>query len=374
MTRKASPSRCARVLRSSGTTHGDSRLHISISVGVALLDTGAGELMHSLAAAETACKAAKDRGRNRVEVYHPNDASLVRRFDDINIAGQLREAIDAGRFRLDAQLILPFAGAESARPHYELLIRMIDDEGRTIGPDRFMSAAIRYQLMPSIDRWVLNKAIEMLQPHAQLLAGKALSFAINFSGQSLNDATFPDFILDRIATSGLDPELFCFELTENATIASLERAESLMRRLRRLGCGVALDDFGTGLSSLAYLRQLPVTMLKIDGSFVRDVLKDPRAESMVRAIAQLARSMSIATVGEYVETEEIRARIATLGVDYGQGFAIGRPGPLDELLTELPLLVSRDHGVAFPQRHWNCELRVCALKCVDGVPDTLDSR
>ena len=323
-----------------GAMHGDSRLHVSISVGVALLDTAAGELMHSLAAAETACKAAKDRGRNRVEVYHPNDASLVRRFADINIAGQLRDAIDAGRFRLDAQLILPFAGAESARPHYELLIRMIDDDGHTLGPDRFMSAAQRYQLMPAIDRWVLNKAIEMLQPHAGLLAGKALSFAINFSGQSLNDDEFPSFLLERVARSGLDPELFCFEITENATIANIDRAEGLIRRLRRLGCAVALDDFGTGLSSLAYLRQLPVTMLKIDGSFVRDVLKDPRAESMVRAIAQLARSMSIATVGEYVETEEIRARIATLGVDYGQGFAIGRPAPLDDLLTELPLLVS----------------------------------
>jgi len=138
----------------------------------------------------------------------------------------------------------------------------------------------------------------------------------------------------------LDPELFCFEITENATIQNIERAEALIRRLRRLGCAVALDDFGTGLSSLAYLRQLPVTMLKIDGSFVRDVLKDSRAESMVRAIAQLARSMSISTVAEYVETEEIRARIATLGVDYGQGFAIGRPAPLVDLLTELPLLVS----------------------------------
>ena len=323
-----------------GTMHGDSRLHVSISVGVALLDTAAGELMHSLAAAETACKAAKDRGRNRVEVYHPNDASLVRRFADINIAGQLRDAIDAGRFRLDAQLILPFGGVESARPHYELLIRMIDDDGHTLGPDRFMSAAQRYQLMPAIDRWVLNKAIEMLQPHAELLGGKALSFAVNFSGQSLNDDEFPAFLLERVACSGLDPELFCFEITENATIANIDRAEDLIRRLRRLGCAVALDDFGTGLSSLAYLRQLPVTMLKIDGSFVRDVLKDPRAESMVRAIAQLARSMSIATVGEYVETEEIRARIATLGVDYGQGFAIGRPAPLDDLLIELPLLVS----------------------------------
>jgi EAL domain-containing protein (putative c-di-GMP-specific phosphodiesterase class I) len=252
----------------------------------------------------------------------------------------LRAALDAGRFRLDSQLILPFAGAERARPHYELLIRMIDDDGQTVGPDRFMSAAQRYQLMPAIDRWVLDKTIAMLQPHAELLAGKTLSFAINFSGQSLNDAAFPDYLLQQVACSGLDPELFCFEITENATIQNIERAEGLIRRLRRLGCAVALDDFGTGLSSLAYLRQLPVTMLKIDGSFVRDVLKDPRAESMVRAIAQLARSMSIATVGEYVETEEIRARIATLGVDYGQGFAIGRPLPLVDLLAELPLLAA----------------------------------
>jgi len=329
-----------------GTSHGDARLHVSISIGVALLDTDSGELMHSLAAAETACKAAKDRGRNRVEVYKSNDVSLVRRFTDINIAGELRAAIDAGRLRLDAQLILPFASADSPRPHFELLLRMVDEDGRTVGPDRFLSAANRYQLMPEIDRWVINRAIQLLKPQAELLAGRSVSFAINFSGQSLNDAEFVDFLLEAIGASGLDPALFCFELTENATIANIARAESLIRRLRRLGCGVALDDFGTGLSSLAYLRQLPVTMLKIDGSFVRDILKDPRAESMVRAIAQLARSMSIATVAEYVETDEIRTRLATLGVDYGQGFAIGRPGPLVDLLAELPLLIAGDPSSA----------------------------
>jgi diguanylate cyclase (GGDEF)-like protein len=325
-----------------GTTHGDSKLHVSISIGVALLDTATGELMHSLAAAETACKAAKDRGRNRVEVYKTNDVSLVRRFADINIAGQLRAAIDAGRLQLYSQLILPFACADNSRPHFELLLRMVDEEGRTVGPDRFLSAANRYQLMPEIDRWVINKAIELLKPQAELLAGGAVTFAINFSGQSLNDEEFVDFVLERIGSSGIDPSVFCFELTENATIASIARAEALIRKLRALGCGVALDDFGTGLSSLAYLRQLPVTMLKIDGSFVRDILKDPRAESMVRAIAQLARSMSLTTVAEYVETEEIRTRVATLGVDYGQGFAIGRPTPLLDLLIELPLLLAVD--------------------------------
>ncbi len=314
----------------------DSRLHLTISVGVAAIDAGGGELMHSLAAAETACKAAKDRGRNRVEVYQSNDASLVRRFADINIAGRLREAIDAGHLRLDAQLIAPFAKAVGARPHFELLLRMLDENGRIVGFDRLLSAANRYQLMPVIDRWVVDTAIALLRQRSAQLEGRQIAFAINFSGQSLHDEEFSDFLIDRIRSSGLQPELFCFELTENATMTNIVRAEALMRRLRDLGCGVALDDFGTGLSSLSFLRQLPVTMLKIDGSFVRDVLVDKRAESMVRSMAQLAHSMSMSTVAEYVETREIGARVALLGVDYGQGFAIGRPAPLSEMLVGLP--------------------------------------
>jgi diguanylate cyclase (GGDEF)-like protein len=318
-----------------GNTEGNSRLRVSISVGVAALDSSEGELMHSLAAAETACKAAKDRGRNRVEVYRANDVSLVRRFTDINIAGQLHDAISAGRLSLDAQLILPFNRGGPLKPHYELLVRMIDEDGTAALPDTFMSAAIRYQLMQSIDRWVIETAVRRLKDLAATLAGVPVSFAINFSGQSLNDESFSDFLIERIRSSGLPPDLFCFELTENATIASIARARDLMGRLRTLGCGIALDDFGTGLSSLSYLRQLPVTMLKIDGSFVRDVVRDPRAESMVRAIAQLARAMSLTTVAEYVETDEIRALVATLGVDYGQGFGISKPMPLDDLLAQL---------------------------------------
>ena len=318
-----------------GTTEGNSRLRVSISVGVAALDSSQGELMHSLAAAETACKAAKDRGRNRVEVYRANDVSLVRRFADINIAGQLHDAISAGRLSLDAQLILPFDRGGPLKPHYELRVRMIDEDGTAALPDTFMSAAVRYQLMQSIDRWVIETAVRRLKALAGTLAGMPVGFAINFSGQSLNDESFGDFLIERIRSSGLPPDLFCFELTENATIASIARARDLMGRLRTLGCGIALDDFGTGLSSLSYLRQLPVTMLKIDGSFVRDVVRDPRAESMVRAIAQLARAMSLTTVAEYVETDEIRALVATLGVDYGQGFGISKPMPLDDLLAQL---------------------------------------
>jgi diguanylate cyclase (GGDEF)-like protein len=326
----------------------EGRQPLTISIGVAPFVSSATELAHVLAPAESACKAAKDRGRNRVEVYHASDASIVRRHADIGIAAQVREAIELGRLHLYAQLILPLAAAESARPHYELLLRMTDDLGLTVGPDSFMSAATRYQLMPVIDRWVFNHVIEALKPRASVLEGRAVGFAINFSGQSLNEDTFADSLIESIGNSGLDPELFCFELTENATMANLPRAEALMRRLRRLGCGVALDDFGTGLSSLSCLRQLPVSMLKIDGSFVRDVLKDQRAESMVRAIAQLARSMSITTVAEYIETEAISSRIAELGVDYGQGFAIGRPIPFADVLTELPLPTGTTGETAVP--------------------------
>src|ERR1700730_8446473 len=318
-------------------THAGAHLRVSISVGVAPLDCGADELAHVLAAGETACKAAKDRGRNRVEVYQQSDLSIVRRYADIGIAGQLREAIEEGRLHLDAQLILPFAAAENARPHYELLLRMTDDTGRTVGPDSFLSAATRAQLMPTIDPWFINHVIDALKPRAAVLQGQALGFAINFSGQSLNDDAFSDLLVERVASSGLDPHLFCFELTETATVANLPRAEALMWRLRRRGGGGGRCDFGAGRSSVSCLRQLPVTMLKIDGSIVREVLNDPRAESMVRAIAQLARGMSIITVAEYIETEALGARVAELGVDYGQGFAIGRPIPLAELLLELPL-------------------------------------
>ncbi len=329
---------------------GDERSRAAISIGVAQVEPINADLAHALAEAESACKAAKDRGRNRVEAYQATDESVIRRFADITIAGRLRVAISESRLRLDAQLILPVGTDLAQKPHYELLLRMIDDQGETIGPDRFLSAANRYQLMPTIDRWVIDSAVQLLRPHAEALTGAPVCFAINFSGQSLGDAEFGDYLITRVEGSGVDPRVFCFELTESATIANLARAEVLMRRLRKLGCGVALDDFGTGLSSLAYLRQLPVSMLKIDGSFVRDIIRDPRSESLVQAVAQLARSMQIATVAEYVETDEIRDRIAALGVDYVQGFAIGRPAPVVALLADFPaLLLSLQAGRRDPK-------------------------
>jgi diguanylate cyclase (GGDEF)-like protein len=318
----------------------DASFAASISIGLAAIADVRMELAHAMAVAETACKAAKDRGRNRVELYQASDVSIMRRYEDINIAPSLRAAINENRLRLDSQLLAPLPGSACSTPHFELLLRMIDDQGETVGPERFMSAAVRYQLMPAVDRWVVQEAMRLLAPHATQLASHPVGFTINLSGQSLGDMSFVDFLVDQVRASGIDPRVFCFEITESAAIANLARAEVMMKRLRELGCTVALDDFGTGLSSLAYLRSLPVDMLKIDGSFVRDVLKDPRAESMVQAVAQLARSMNLITVAEFVETDEIRLRVAQLGVDYGQGFAIARPVPLVDTIKDLPMFAS----------------------------------
>ncbi|HEY6453398.1 MAG TPA: EAL domain-containing protein [Steroidobacteraceae bacterium] len=330
---------------------GDGKMQVSISVGVAAVEARTKEFVHAFAAAETACKAANDRGRNRVEIYQEADESIVRRFTDINLISDLRGAISENRLQLNAQLIAPLGGHGGA-PHFEILLRMIAENGEIVGPDHFMSAAHRYQLMPTLDRWVIGRAIEMLKPHSELLHTSPVVFSINFSGQSLQDTDFTEHVARLIESSGLAPSALCFELTESAAIGNLARAEVLMRRLRKLGCNIALDDFGTGLSSLAYLRTLPIGMLKIDGSFVRDVLKDPRAESMVQAIAQLARAMSLTTVAEYIETDEIRTRIEHLGVDYGQGFAIAQPAPLADVLAELPLYLAAAHpsGV-WPHEH-----------------------
>jgi diguanylate cyclase (GGDEF)-like protein len=325
----------------------DASFQASVSIGVAAITDPRVDLTHAMAVAETACKAAKDRGRNRVELYHASDLSIIRRYEDVNIAPSLRAAITENRLRLDAQLIAPMPGSGSSIPHFELLLRMIDEQGQTVGPGRFMSAAVRYQLMPAVDRWVIQETLRLLTPHAALLAEQPVIFTINLSGQSLGDEGFAEYLIEQIRNSGIEPKALCFELTESAAIANLARAEIMMKQVRELGCGIALDDFGTGLSSLAYLRALPVDMLKIDGSFVRDVLKDPRAESMVRAIAQLARSMNLTTVAEYVETDEIRLRVASLGVDYGQGFAIARPVPFVDVIRDLPTYASvakRRHG------------------------------
>jgi Amt family ammonium transporter len=315
---------------------GDGTVQVSMSAGVAELPESDSPLAHGLANAELACKAAKDRGRGRVEIFQDADQSIMRRHTDVLIVQQVHAALAEDRFVLFAQPILPL-GVDRSPPRFELLLRMVSEEGDLLPPDKFLSAAERYQLLPAIDRWVVKNALKSLSAHAGALAGRGMQFSINISGPSIASEDFLEFMESSIKDSGLPPESLCFELTETAAVSNLTRADRLMQRLRVLGCSFALDDFGTGLSSLVYLKSLPVSILKIDGAFVRDASANQRTEAMVRAIAQLAHTMGMETVAEFVETDELRTRMASLGVDFGQGFAIGRPVPLPEVLGDLAL-------------------------------------
>jgi diguanylate cyclase (GGDEF)-like protein len=329
---------------------GQGSFEVSVCVGVAPVGRADNALAHALATAEIACKAAKDRGRNRVEAFQDSDQSIIRRHTDILVIGKLRDALGTDSFRLDAQPILPLRG-NYGRPRFELLIRMLGDRGEVIPPGKFLSSAERYQLMPTVDRWVVHRACELLGEHSAAVGEDIARFAINLSGQSLQDETFLDFVVDEIKNSRLPPNVLCFELTETATIGNLEKAQRFLRTLQELGCQFALDDFGTGVSSLAYLKDLSVNYLKIDGSFVRDSLSNTRSESMIKAIAQLAKVMCMETIAEYVETDLLRARMADLGVDYGQGFAMGKAQPLEPLLQELAIYeatVNTWQGAASP--------------------------
>jgi diguanylate cyclase (GGDEF)-like protein len=313
---------------------GQGAFEVSVCLGVAPIGRSDNPLAHALATAEIACKAAKDRGRNRIEIFQDSDQSIIRRHTDILVIGKLREALDSDGFRLDAQPILPLRG-NYGRPRFELLIRMLGERGEMIPPGKFLSSAERYQLMPTIDRWVVRRACELLGEHRASVGEEFARFAINLSGQSLQDESFLGFVVDQLKTSGVPAGVLCFELTETATIGNLEKAQVFMRTLQELGCQFALDDFGTGVSSLAYLKDLSVNYIKIDGSFVRDAISNARSESMIKAIAQLAKVMCMETIAEYVETDVLRVRMADLGVDYGQGFAMGKAQRLEDLLQEL---------------------------------------
>ena len=317
-------------------TRGDGTVQVSVSIGVAELPETQNSLAHGMANAELACKAAKDRGRDRVEIFQDADQSIMRRHTDVLVVQRLHEALEADRFVLYAQPVLPL-GPDRAEPRFELLLRMLSETGEILPPEKFLSAAERYQLLPAIDRWVIKNALGTLGQHAAKLRNCGMRFSINISGASVASEEFVEFLENSVKACGMSPEMLCFELTETSAVSNLTRADRLMQRMRVLGCSFALDDFGTGLSSLAYLKALPVSVLKIDGSFVRDAGTNQRTESMVRAIAQLAHTMGMVTVAEYVETDDLRTRMASLGVDFGQGFAMGRPTPLSDVLADLDL-------------------------------------
>jgi diguanylate cyclase (GGDEF)-like protein/PAS domain S-box-containing protein len=319
-----------RALRAFRFAWADRTFDVGASVGVVRVTAASGSVGAVLSAADVACYAAKDLGRNRVHVYEESDLDLARRRGEMQYVSRITEALAADRLVLHAQAIVPIADGAAAAPRaIEVLVRMREEDGSLVPPSAFLPAAERYNLMPALDRWVARQCFTWLAACADPASWQV---GINLSGTTLSDDHFLEDVNALFAEYAVPPQSVCFEITETAAIASLATATRVVRELRALGCRFALDDFGTGLSSFNYLKNLPVDFLKIDGSFVRDLLDDPLDRAMVRAINDVGHAMGIGTIAEFVERPETLQVLRVIGVDYAQGWATGRPRPLADFM------------------------------------------
>ena len=313
---------------------GDKSLQITMSIGIAEFSRASGDEGSALTTARMACEAAKDHGRDRIEVFDECNKSVVRRFDDMQLVAEIQQAIDGNKLELLAQPIVSLTG-KSAAPQYELLLRMPVLDGGRVSTEALFSAAERYRMMPQIDRWVVSTALAKIAEFQDAIDAHGVSISVNLSGQSLGDDEILEFIEEELEHSGVPASLLCFEITESAAVSNLEKAQAFIDRLRELGCRISLDDFGAGLSSFAYLKRFNVDVLKIDGGFIRDITSNRISESMVTAITQVAKVMELETVAEFVESKKARELLKSIGVDYAQGHSVGKPVAFDAVLADL---------------------------------------
>jgi diguanylate cyclase (GGDEF)-like protein/PAS domain S-box-containing protein len=301
----------------------DRVFRLGASLGVVPIAADNEDVASILSAADSACQAAKEGGRNRVHSFAENDIELMRRRREMQWAARINAALEEGRFELFRMPIQALQKVENGA-HYELLLRMRDEGGRMVSPNDFIAAAERYGITPAIDRWVIENAFRWLVSEADEREKLAMC-AINLSGQSFGDDKFLPFVIDQFQKSGLDASKICFEITETAAVASFSQANRFIQALKELGCKFALDDFGTGLSSFGYLKHFPVDFLKIDGSFVREILRDPIDREMVRSINEIGHLTGKQTIAEFAENAEIIQMLTSLGIDYAQGYGIAQP-------------------------------------------------
>jgi diguanylate cyclase (GGDEF)-like protein/PAS domain S-box-containing protein len=304
----------------------EKHFEIGASIGIVPIDQRSESSTALMSAADLACYAAKDRGRNRIHLYVPDDAELSRRHGEMEWVSRIRSALIQNRFLLYRQAIYSIQAGIPVEAHTEILVRMMAEDGCIIDPGQFIPAAERYDLMPQIDR----KVVELTLAHLAHDHTAPHSVAINLSGASIGNEEFLEFVRAQINASGINPGRLCFEITETAAIANLASAMHFMGELKKMGCYFALDDFGSGLSSFSYLKNLPVDYLKIDGSFIRDVVDDPHDRAMVEAISRVGHAMGLKTVAEYVENDAILQLLRYIGIDYAQGHAIEVARPLIE--------------------------------------------
>ncbi|WP_394213095.1 EAL domain-containing protein [Enterovibrio calviensis] len=309
----------------------NSRLALSCSVGIRMLDKTAGTPQQVHAQADTACFAAKHDGRSRVHLYRPDDEELRRHEREMAFVNKIHAALAEDRLEVYAQPIVSVSSKLREKLYFEVLVRMRDREGNYVAPGLFIPAAERYNMAHLIDKRVIEKTLGWFERNPEYVNEIAM-ISINLSGRSMSDEGFIAFLLDALNSSNVPSSSICLEITETAAIGNLTDAIELFTKLKQLGCTIALDDFGSGLSSFGYLKRLPVDIIKIDGQFVRDIAEDETDYAMVRAIHELATQMGKKTVAEFVENEAILTRLKSLGVDYAQGYHFSMPKPMELLI------------------------------------------
>jgi diguanylate cyclase (GGDEF)-like protein/PAS domain S-box-containing protein len=306
---------------------------ITLSIGLVFFDAAQIGAIEALGQADIACRIAKDKGRDRIHVYSHGDAESMRHYGDIALVPIIGRALTEGRFLIIAQPIKPLQ--DDAQPtHYEILARILDEKGEPLVPDAFIEAAERHILMPAIDRWIINHVFshqaEQIRAWHDTYPDRFM-LAINLSGTTLMDDSFAPYLKRQFADHDIPYPAICFEITETAAVADLRRARLFMEDIRALGSTFAVDDFGTGFASYAYLKFLPVDYLKIDGSFVRDLMADPVDLALVSSINHLGHVLGLKTIAEWAETPELIEKLRKIGVDYAQGFGVGKPIRLEDL-------------------------------------------
>jgi len=305
---------------------------VSASIGMSQIKPECRGTTEILSEVDLACHAAKDRGGKRFHIYQSGDTDLIRRHEEMNWVSKISEAVESDRLVLYYQPIVPLSPNAGSELHFEILVRMRSESGDLIMPDKFLPAAERYHLITSVDRWVVTNCFLWYAGYVNKAGVQRLdTMSINLSGFSISDAKFLGYIKGAIQTFHIPPEVLCFEITETAAVENLYAAASFIRELKQLGCRFSLDDFGSGMSSFAYLKNLPVDYLKIDGQFVREMDSDEVSHAMVSAIHELGSVIGIRTIAEFVENDRIIEMLSAMGVDYAQGYAIAKPAPLAEL-------------------------------------------
>ncbi len=312
----------------------DKSFRVGVSIGITMIDQKSRNVGELLSHADAACYVAKDQGRNCVHLFNRDDMLTAERHGEMQWVARIHRALEENRFVLYGQPIIALDDRGAETYGVELLLRMIDEEGQLVSPGAFLPAAERYDLMDRLDRWVIHKGLLMIARHEQRKRAhkRALRYFINLSGTSLRQGMLLDFVRAEIQGSGVNPHQLTFEVTETAAIRNLSQASRLIGDLRQIGCRFALDDFGSGLSSFGYLKNLPVDYLKIDGSFIRDIERDPLDRTFVAAIRAVAAQMNLRTIAEFVESPSVLDILDEIGIDLAQGYGIATPGPLCELL------------------------------------------